>query len=187
MAALNTSYSYHQISGTSRNVCTVSISPPSSRLYQNSLKIQSFPSLQHTHYSNYSSQRAVVSPVAARYVMLLFSYSCFVLHFRVCVYFKLCCVYLFFGKSLQEFLPPALDSTSEPPAVFDGTTRLDSFFAIYIMYIHIKYYITGSRLVNMVSELSPKISCTSTLGALLFVCSSLVSLCPFSPHLHGSP
>ncbi|KAL8145750.1 hypothetical protein AgCh_003773 [Apium graveolens] len=95
MAALNTSCYYHQISRTSRNVCILSISPcslyPSSRFYQNSLKIQSFPSLQHTHFSNYAPQRALVSAVAA---------------------------------SLQEVLPPALDSTSEPPAIFDGTTRL---------------------------------------------------------------
>ncbi|XP_028072440.1 glutathione S-transferase L3-like isoform X1 [Camellia sinensis] len=31
--------------------------------------------------------------------------------------------------SVQEVLPPALDSTSDPPAIFDGTTRL------YISYI----------------------------------------------------
>lgn len=99
MAALKMSCCYHQttqVSATSRNVCIVSISPsslyPSSRLYQNNLKIQSFPSFQQTHYSNYALHRAVVSAVAA--------------------------------NSVQEVLPPALDSTSEPPAIFDGTTRL---------------------------------------------------------------
>ncbi|KAK1396346.1 GST N-terminal domain-containing protein [Heracleum sosnowskyi] len=88
MAALNT-----PVSETSRNVCIASIYPfslyPSSRFYQNNLKVQSFPSLLHTHYSNCAPHRAVVS-----------------------------------ANSVQEVLPPALDSTSEPPAIFDGITRL---------------------------------------------------------------
>lgn len=102
MAALNLSCCSYQpivVSATSRNVYIVSIYPPSlnpsSRLYQNDLKIHSFTSLQQTHYSNHAphSHRVRVSAVAA-------------------------------DRSVQEVLPPALDSTSEPPAIFDGTTRL---------------------------------------------------------------
>ncbi|XP_017253337.1 glutathione S-transferase L3-like isoform X1 [Daucus carota subsp. sativus] len=96
MAALSIYQHTALVSATSRNVCIDSVSPsslkPSSRFYQNNLKIQSFPSSQHTLFSNYAPRRAVVSAVAA--------------------------------NSVQEVLPPALDSTSEPPAIFDGTTRL---------------------------------------------------------------
>lgn len=111
MAALNTSCCYHQttlVSGTSRNVCILSISPssfhPSSRLYQNSLKIQSFPSLQHTHYSNYGPQRALVSAVAARYFLLvIFQLFCFAFLEFLCI--LTCVVYNYsLAKACKRFL-----------------------------------------------------------------------------------
>ncbi|XP_063949019.1 glutathione S-transferase L3-like isoform X2 [Daucus carota subsp. sativus] len=78
MAALSIYQHTALVSATSRNVCIDSVSPsslkPSSRFYQNNLKIQSFPSSQHTLFSNYAPRRAVVSAVAAN--RLYISYTC---------------------------------------------------------------------------------------------------------------
>lgn len=85
MAALSIYQHTALVSATSRNVCIDSVSPsslkPSSRFYQNNLKIQSFPSSQHTLFSNYAPRRAVVSAVAANRYVLIFLLFCFVLFF----------------------------------------------------------------------------------------------------------
>lgn len=98
MAALNQSYHQsavvHATASSSRNLSLSS--NPSSRLFNNqTLKLNKSFSCLQAQYNHSGSTRRVVASASA-----------------------------IVTGSVQEVLPLALDSTSEPPAIFDGNTRL---------------------------------------------------------------
>jgi hypothetical protein len=56
-------------------------------------------------------------------------------------------LYLSLCRIMKEVLPPALDSTSEPPPLFDGTTRLDSWLLQFLHLFNYNSDLLGLHLV----------------------------------------
>ncbi|KAK9282610.1 hypothetical protein L1049_010828 [Liquidambar formosana] len=84
-----------------------------------SSRLTSSPSLSPTNLS--LSTKTLRFPFSLRFQAILSSHSPFLL--SVCRHRATISATMATG-SVQEVLPPALDSTSDPPPIFDGTTRL---------------------------------------------------------------